>query len=89
MVYCNLWLESKNAVFNTIRRRIFHQNMHNHQKSQIESRREELSYICTSQTSDFGSLIVRVIDDRHYRKTQELFSALSKLGKNLTYFIFI
>ena len=42
MVYCNLWLESKNAVFNTIRR-IFHQNMHNHQKSQIESRREELA----------------------------------------------
>ena len=43
MVYCNLWLESKNAVFNTIRRIIFHQNMHNHQKSQIESRREELA----------------------------------------------
>ena len=38
---CNLWLESKNAVFNTIRRIIFHQNnMDNHQKSQIESRRE-------------------------------------------------
>ena len=89
MVYCNLWLESKNAVFNTIRR-IFHQDVHNHQKSQIESRREELaSYIRTSQTSDFGSLIVRVIDDRHYRKTHELFSALSKLGKNLAYFIFI
>ena len=43
MVYCNLWLESKNAVFNTIRRIIFYQNMHNHQKSQIESRREELA----------------------------------------------
>ena len=42
MVYCNLWLESKNAVFNTIRR-IFHQDVHNHQKSQIESRREELA----------------------------------------------
>ena len=40
MVYCNLWLESKNAV---LRRRIFHQNMDNHQKSQIERRREELA----------------------------------------------
>ena len=77
-------MESKNAVFYTIRRIIFHQNMHNHQKSQIESRRVELAtYIHphTSQTYDFGSLIVRVIDDRHYRKTHELFSALSKLGK--------
>ena len=58
MVYCNLWLESKNAVFKRV---------------EVEE----------SQTSDFGSLIVRVIDDRHYRKTHELFSALSKLGKNL------
>ena len=59
--------------------------MHNHQKSQIESRREELAtYIHPHFSTDFGSLIVRVIDDRHYRKTHELFSALSKLGKNLT-----
>ena len=89
MVYCNLWLESKNAVFNTIRRRIFHQNMHNHQKSQIESRREELATSTLLKLLTLVHLLCVLLDDRHYRKTHELFSALSKLGKNLAYFIFI
>ena len=46
MVYGNVWLESINTIFTAIRRIIFYNNMHNHQKSQIDRKskvEEELS----------------------------------------------
>ena len=81
MVSDNVCLESiyKYSLYNTIRRIILDQNMHNHQKSQIESRRGAVHF--TSVVFQLQHVIERVIDDiyRHYRTTHELFPAPLKL----------